>query len=503
MLSTSEYEELRDFINRLEIEMPHIEGDKVINPTPLIDITEFVIDCARQELKINIDPRKVRILGKFESRLPFGSVKTRPAYYILKDAIEKGKLRKGSIVFEATSGNFGISLSMLTKLGIKVIVLISRKLQEGVLEELNNTGVKIIDLDIDICPAPGLQVSLDELTAKLTFDKIKLSLKKFGLDVSPLENNKDEILRYLIRQDVINLAKFLAKIYDGFCPEQYDNELNPRVHEEITAREIEQQLKEYGENVYDYTIVVTFGTGGTATGLSNYFLKKYGTKKVRVIFPLIDQDVAGIRTKQKAMGLRFYIPDLYLGEHEVDFEEAKKVLLYMNRKGFNIGESSALALYATIQMINFGIGNKFIVILPDGFEKYAKKYDIQTKKISITIEEAKQRANSYDLLLWTHGSFIPSQEALEFLKNELGIEKEKIEIASKDDLIKINFKGEIPERLRDKKKILLMCVGGYTSLKVAELLSRNGIEAQSIEGGLFYLANKRGRKIEGLIIPFK
>jgi hypothetical protein len=46
-------------------------------------------------------------------------------------------------------------------------------------------------------------------------------------------------------------------------------------------------------------------------------MDKYGKKSLHVIFPLSNQDVAGIRTKEKAAGLKFYEPELYGGQHEV------------------------------------------------------------------------------------------------------------------------------------------------------------------------------------------
>ena len=66
----------------------------------------------------------------------------RPAVQIIHDAIRSGRLKRGQIVFEATSGNFGIALGRLGKLGLQVVVLVSRKLQEGVLDELEASGVR-------------------------------------------------------------------------------------------------------------------------------------------------------------------------------------------------------------------------------------------------------------------------------------------------------------------------------------------------------------------------
>src|SRR5207249_5814214 len=139
------------------------------------------------------------------------------------------------------------------------------------------------------------------------------------LDTSVFDNARGYVEALLAKQDVINLAELLARIYDGFCPEQYDNEPNVRSHGTTTAPEIDQQLKAHGYSLGDFRIITAFGTGGTSTGLAKYSQANYGRKPVHVVFPLPNQDVAGIRTRDKAVGLRFYQPELYGGEHEVDF----------------------------------------------------------------------------------------------------------------------------------------------------------------------------------------
>ena len=73
----------------------------VIGNTPLVELKN-----------LNGNP-KVRILGKLEGSNPGGSVKDRPAYYMLKKAEETGQLTQGKIILEATSGNTGIALAMI------------------------------------------------------------------------------------------------------------------------------------------------------------------------------------------------------------------------------------------------------------------------------------------------------------------------------------------------------------------------------------------------------
>src|SRR5438128_5637866 len=365
---------LKRFQSEIASKVPHLverDGSKTfINPTPLEDLTAPLIECARVEYGLEISARSIKVFGKFDSKITGGSVKVRPAVEIIEDAIASGRLKTGQTIFEATSGNFGIALGMLEEIGINVIFLVSRKLQSGVLDELNKNSAKTVNLDIDICPAPGLAMDQNLVIAKATASNVRGQLLDLGLDTAQFDESRAEIEGLLARQDLINLAKLLAKVYDGFCPEQYDNELNVRSHERVTAPEVDQQLREIGLSLADFKIISAFGTGGTSAGISNYLRTKHGKKAVHIVFPLSNQDVAGIRTKDKALGLRFYDPALYAGQHEVDFEPARRVLRFFVGRGYDIGESSALALYACLQMLNYGGGDKIVVMLADGIDKY-------------------------------------------------------------------------------------------------------------------------------------
>ena len=137
--------------------VPHLEDGKVVNATPLVDLTEDFNECAKNVFKINLNDANLKVFGKLDSTLLTGSIKVRPAANIIHDAILSGNLKSGQTVIEATSGNFGIALGLLSKLGLNVIALVSRKLQEGVFEELRNGNIRTMDLDMDICPAPGIE----------------------------------------------------------------------------------------------------------------------------------------------------------------------------------------------------------------------------------------------------------------------------------------------------------------------------------------------------------
>src|SRR5260370_40527197 len=360
---------LGKFDERILSRTPHIMGGEnagvVVNPTPLVDLTAPLSECAKAEYGIRIDPRIVRVFGKLDSQIFGGSVKVRPAVEIIRDAIITGKLRSGQKIFEATSGNFGLALGMLRDLGLEVIVLVSRKLQGGVLDELKNEGVPSVNLDVDICRTPALKIDQNLVVAKGAAASVREQLVQLGLDSSVFDKARSDVESLLAKQEVIGLAKLLAKIYDGFCPEQYDNELNVRSHETTTAPEIDQQLEAQGYSLGDFRMITALGTGGTSAGLANYAQSKYEQKSVHVVFPLSNQDVAGIRTRDKAVGLRFYQPELYGGEHEVDFEAARRLLRFFASRGDGIGERGALALYSALQMINYEAGNKVVSTIAD------------------------------------------------------------------------------------------------------------------------------------------
>ena len=154
---------LERFQQEIWSKVPHLEEKrddaKVVNTTPLIDITDDLKECAKNVYNLNFDEVDLKVFGKFDSNLPTGSIKVRPAVHIIHDAIVTGKLRSGQTIIEATSGNFGIALGQLSKLGLSIVTLVSRELQEGVFEELRNENIQIMDLDMDICPAPGMKDS--------------------------------------------------------------------------------------------------------------------------------------------------------------------------------------------------------------------------------------------------------------------------------------------------------------------------------------------------------
>jgi cysteine synthase len=503
---------LAQFEQEIWSKVPHLEekNGKVVNATPLVDITEDLKECAKKVYGLDLADKDLRVFGKFDSDLLAGSIKVRPAVHILHDAIAKGKLRRGQTVFEATSGNFGIALGQVTKLGLDVIALVSRKLQEGVFEELKSEKTRIINLDMDICPAPGMKgTNPNVMIAKATASNIRAQLSELGFDTTIFDKSRPEVEAVLADQDIINLAKLLAKIYCCFCPEQYDNEMNIEAHRTVTAPEMDQQLHEQGHSLADFRIVCTFGTGGTSGGLSRYLMEKYGKKSLHVVFPLGDQDVAGIRTKGKASGLKFYEADRYAGQHEVDFGQAKRLLKFFVDKGYDMGESSALALYAAMQMANFGGEGKFVVMIADGIQKYRKSLEAmqqqkKEKRLEVPLNEAVSNIGNYDRVVWIHTMYTPRKEGIELIAKTLGVDESKIYIPKASEVEQLLMTQQIPKEMDkalggDNAKPLLVCMMGNTSLRVAQVLAQKGVVAESLTGGISTLSQGKGKQISELV----
>ncbi len=484
----------RDILSKV----PHIEGrdgrDVVVGETPLIDITEDLRECARTAYRTELGP-DLKIMCKMDAKILTGSIKVRPAVHIIYDAIRNGRLRGDQAVIEATSGNFGIALGLIAaRLGLKTVALVSRRLQEGVFEELRSEGVHTIDLDMDVCPAPGMEGSRDEAVARAAAANVRSQLANLGFSTEPFDRYAPDILELLRAQDVINLAKVLAKAYGCFCPEQYDNMLNPEAHRTVTAAEIDQQLEDASDTLDGYQIVCTFGTGGTSSGFNRYMTDKYGRSAVHVVFPPVGQDVAGIRTKATASGLTMYRPESYAGEHVIDFERVRPLYrLLVKQKGLDIGESSALAIYAAMQMSLDGTAQRFMVIVADGAAKYAKAMEAAAKtagRVQVSLEDAAQSASEYDKIVWVHTQYTPREEGIEIIAKSLGVDREKISVQKAGTINRLLTTQNVPEELdRDlrggeKGKCLLICMAGNTSLMATKILAGNGIATESLNGGI-------------------
>src|SRR5438105_7710675 len=197
-----------------------------IGNTPLVELNSF-------------STSSVKFFAKLEWHNPFGSVKDRAAYWMVKDAEKKGLLKKDkSIIIEPTSGNTGIALTgIAAALGYKVEIVIPEKVSEETKVILRHLGATLHETSDDLCPRVGS-----------------------GTDQS------------------IALAKAISKprpdIY--YMPNQYENDANFLAHYESTGPEI---WKQTGGKVTHF--LTGCGTGGTITGTATYLKEK--NPNVRVV----------------------------------------------------------------------------------------------------------------------------------------------------------------------------------------------------------------------------
>jgi rhodanese-related sulfurtransferase len=109
--------------------------------------------------------------------------------------------------------------------------------------------------------------------------------------------------------------------------------------------------------------------------------------------------------------------------------------------------------------------------------------------VEITLQEARSNIANYGAVIWTHPRFVPNQEGVKLISSALGVEENKVKITSPRDLEKIVYNQEFPERVRslvptDQSKVLLVCMVGNASLRVAKQLARMGVNAESLTGGI-------------------
>ena len=230
---------------------------KEIGNTPLILLNSF-------------STAKVKLYAKLEWYNPFGSVKDRAAYWMVKDAERKGVLRKGkSIIIEPTSGNTGIALAGISQaLGYNVEIVIPDKVSDETKRILKKLGATIHETSDDLCPRVGA-----------------------GTDQS------------------IALATAIAKprpdIY--YMPNQYENDANFLAHYEGTGPEIWRQT--HGELTHFFT---GCGTGGTITGTGTFLKKMNKNVKIIAIQAQRNHLLQGLRNFEESS-----MPDLFVRRESV------------------------------------------------------------------------------------------------------------------------------------------------------------------------------------------
>jgi len=281
-----------------------------IGGTPLVPIT-----------RLNSN-KKVQILAKLESFNPGGSVKDRPALYMIEEAEKSGALTKDKIILEATSGNTGIGLSLIAAVkGYRILLVMS----EAVSEERKKI-LRAMGADLEFTPA------------------------HLGTD------GAIEFVYNVIREEP---EKF-------WLADQFNNEANWKSHYYGTAMEIWVQT----EGNLDM-IVSAMGTSGTLMGLSRRFRELKPEVQLVGVEPYLGHKIQGLKNMKES-----YRPGIFEKSRadriiNIEDEEAYYTSrLLAKEEGIFVGMSSGAAMAVALSLAKEMEKGRMVVIMPDGGERY-------------------------------------------------------------------------------------------------------------------------------------
>ncbi|MEA5003628.1 MAG: cysteine synthase A [Christensenella sp.] len=274
----------------------------------------------------NINPA---IWAKLEYFNPQGSVKDRPAYYMMKDGIDQGLIGEHTVIVESTSGNTGIALAYIcTCLGLRLVLTMPESMSIERRRLLSALGAELV-----LTPAAE------------------------GM------------------RGAIGRAKEICEQRKGYMPNQFESPANVLAHKETTAKEILHDM------VGDVDIFVAgVGTGGTITGCGEVLKANRQETKIIAVEPAESPVLSGGKPsphKIQGIGAGFIpkilnrdIIDEVIGVYTDEAYEAARMLSH--KEGVLCGVSSGAALFAAKKIAERpeNNGKKIVVILPDTGERY-------------------------------------------------------------------------------------------------------------------------------------
>ena len=284
------------------------------------------------------------LLVKCEFMNPGGSVKDRIGRRMLLDAEKSGRIKKGDILIEPTSGNTGVGLSMAAAAkGYRMIITMPEKMSQEKQDALTGLGATVVRT-----PTP------------YAFDHLHSHI---GI--------------------AIQLTRDLENAH---CLDQYCNPSNPMAHYEETGEEIWQQC----EGKIDY-VFLGAGTGGTLTGISRKLKEKNPNIKIIAIDPegsILAEPASlngpGPEGGQQVEGIGYDFIPRVLDRSLTDFwikAPDKESYIWARRllreEGLMCGGSSGSAMWGAIDYIkknNIGAGKRCVVLLPDNIRNYMTKH---------------------------------------------------------------------------------------------------------------------------------
>ena len=280
----------------------------LIGSTPLVDLNAM-----------HSNPN-VTLLGKLEGQNPAGSVKDRPARFMIRGAVDRGELTPGTTLIEATSGNTGIALAMIAR-------------------QLGH--------DIELAMPEGS-----------TAERVQ-TMRAFGAKVTltPADAGIEGSINY-VRDKVASGGYLMLN--------QFDNPDNPRAHYETTGPEIWRDTT--GKVTH---FVSAMGTTGTIMGVSTYLKER--NQHVRIIGaqPEEGANIPGIRKWPQEYLPAIYEPSRVDEMLYVSKENASQTARLLALKaGVFAGMSSGGAVFAALQVIKKLDSGLVVCIICDRGDRY-------------------------------------------------------------------------------------------------------------------------------------
>ena len=260
------------------------------------------------------------LLVKLEGQNPAGSVKDRPALSMIKYAQERGEIKPGDRLIEATSGNTGIALAMVAAiLGYRLTLIMPETMSMERRASMTAYGAELI------------LVSAEE----------------------GMEGARDVALQ-------------MSKVGKGRVLDQFANPDNPRAHYETTGPEIWRDTQ--GTVTH---IVSSMGTTGTIMGLSRYLKEQSETVRIVGVHPADGASIPGIRRWPEA-----YLPEIYQAERvdeilDVGQQEAETMMHRLAKgEGVFCGVSSGGAMAAAVRLADTLENATIVTIICDRGDRY-------------------------------------------------------------------------------------------------------------------------------------
>lgn len=312
------------------------------------DVVERIGQTPLIELR-SLSTKNVKLYAKLEWYNPFGSVKDRAAYWMIKHAEKNGVLKKDkSIIIEPSSGNTGIALTgIAAALGYKVEIVIPEKVSDETKQILRDLGARLHETSDDLCPRVG-----------------------GGTDQS------------------IALAKAISKprpdIY--YMPNQYENDTNFLAHYESTGPEIWKQT-----NGMVTHFLTGCGTGGTITGTATFLKERNKDVQAIAIQAQKNHLLQGLRNfEESAMPELFkrrlsVVDDWMTATNEDSFGAVRQLL---EKENMLVGPSSGSVMTSMLKVARNLDHGVIVGIFADDGRKFKSLYI----KENVLSEEEYDRA---------------------------------------------------------------------------------------------------------------